>query len=150
MNIEAEIKKLYNCRLLRTQAECEEFDHILEKLADYTEEKMIRDLCMVFDDETHQEEVMFGLIHFIESFEMDKYLTEMAKALPDMVYKAREWARILNIRILNSETYRNEYVKVLMHMDSKVKTIVVDLLIDIKNDDPKRFAHTADELIGIL
>lgn len=35
-------------------------------------------------------------------------------------------------------------------MDSKVKTIVVDLLIDIKNDDPKRFAHTADELIGIL
>ncbi|MED4727186.1 hypothetical protein D1872_140150 [compost metagenome] len=46
MNIEAEIKKLYNCRLLRTQAECEEFDHILEKLADYTEEKMIRDLCV--------------------------------------------------------------------------------------------------------
>lgn len=31
MNIEAEIRTLYNCRLLRTQAECEEFDHIKER-----------------------------------------------------------------------------------------------------------------------
>lgn len=49
-----------------------------------------------------------------------------------------------------SGLYRRKNDTGLMRMDSKVKTIVVDLLIDIKNDDPKRFAHTADELIGIL
>ena len=32
---------------------------------------------------------MFGLVHFIEDFEMEKYLTEMPKALPKMVENAK-------------------------------------------------------------
>lgn len=46
-------------------------------------------MCIVFEDETQEEEVMFGLVHFIEDFEMEKYLTEMPKALPKMVENAK-------------------------------------------------------------
>jgi hypothetical protein len=90
MDIRSEVKRLYDCRLLRNQLECKEFDNLLEKLADCTNEKIIKDLCMVFDDETEEEEVMFGLVHLIEGFEMEKYLTEMPKALPKMIENAKE------------------------------------------------------------
>lgn len=147
MDIQSEIKKLYDCRLLRNELECEEFDAVLENIADYTDGSMIEDLCLVFDDETQEEEVMFGLLHLIESFERQQYLTEMSKALPKMMENASEWATILNIRILNNELYRMEYTKILAYMNSDVKLTVIGLLEEIIADDPQKFESVATEII---
>lgn len=150
MDIRSEVKRLYDCRLLRNQLECEEFDNLLEKLADCTDEKIIKDLCMVFDDETEEEEVMFGLVHFIEGFEMEKYLTEMPKALPKMIENAKEWAMVLNKRILNNDLYRSEYAKILVDMNDNIKLTVINLLNGIISDNPKRFENTANEILSQL
>ena len=96
-------------------------------------------MCIVFEDETQEEEVMFGLVHFIEDFEMGKYLTEMPKALPKMVESAKEWAMLLNIRILNNDLYRSEYAKVLVGMNHDIQLTIINLLNEIIADNPKRF-----------
>ncbi|EOO34104.1 Imm30 family immunity protein [Bacillus mycoides] len=150
MGSKSEIKRLYSCRFLKNQSECEEFDNVLENLADCDDEKLIKDLCIVFEDETQEEEVMFGLVHFIESFEMEKYLTEMPKALPKMVESAKEWAMLLNIRVLNNDLYRSKYAKILIGMNSDIKLTVINLLNEIIFDDPKRFEGVANEILSEL
>lgn len=150
MAIQSEIKKLYDCRLLENQFMCEAFDIGLENLANCTDEKMIKDVCIVFDDETEEEEIMFGLIHLIESFERDTYLTEMPKALPNMMGNAKEWAMRLNKRILNSEPDRIAYATKLMHMDEDIKSTVTHLLNEIIADNPQRFESAANEILNIL
>lgn len=150
MDSKSEIKRLYNCRFLKNQSECEEFDNVLENLADCDDEKLIKDLCMVFEDETQEEEVMFGLVHLIEDFEMGKYLTEMPKALPKMVENAKEWAMLLNKRILNNDLYRIEYAKILVGMNNDIKLTVINLLNEIIVDNPKRFESTAKEILSKL
>ena len=90
-------------------------------------------MCIVFEDETQEEEVMFGLVHFIEDFEMGKYLTEMPKSLQ------KEWAMLLNIRILNNDLYRSEYAKVLVGMNHDIQLTIINLLNEIIADNPKRF-----------
>ena len=150
MDYQYEVRRLYSCRFLKNQSECEEFDNILENLADCTDEKLIKELCIVFEDETQEEEVMFGLVHFIESFEMEKYLTEMPKTLPKMVGSAKEWAMLLNIRILNSDLCRSEYAKILVGMNHDIQLTVNNLLNEIIADDPKRFESTANEVLSQL
>ncbi|MCU5584370.1 Imm30 family immunity protein [Bacillus toyonensis] len=150
MDYQSEIKRLYSCRFLKNQSECEEFDSVLENLADCDDEKLIKELCIVFEDETQEEEVMFGLVHFIEDFEMGKYLTEMPKALPKMVENAKEWAMLLNIRILNNDLYRSEYAKILVGMNNDIKLTVINLLNEIISDDPKRFEGVANEILSEL
>ncbi|HDX9608715.1 TPA: hypothetical protein ROY11_005926, partial [Bacillus cereus] len=93
---------------------------------------------------------MFGLVHFIEDFEMEKYLTEMPKALPKMVENAKEWAMLLNIRILNNDLYRSEYAKILVGMNNDIKLTVINLLNEIISDDPKRFEGVANEILSEL
>ncbi|WP_242214101.1 Imm30 family immunity protein [Bacillus cereus group sp. BfR-BA-01383] len=150
MDSKSEIKRLYSCRFLKNQSECEEFDSVLENLADCDDEKLIKELCIVFEDETQEEEVMFGLVHFIEDFEMEKYLTEMPKALPKMLESAKEWAMLLNIRILNNDLYRSEYAKILVGMNNDIKLTVINLLNEIISDDPKRFEAVANEILSEL
>ncbi|ASI73557.1 Imm30 family immunity protein [Bacillus cereus] len=150
MDYQSEVKRLYSCRFLKNQSECEEFDSVLENLADCTDKELIQELCIVFEDETQAEEVMFGLVHFIESFEMEKYLTEMPKALPKMVESAKEWAMLLNIRILNNDLYRSEYAKVLVGMNHDIQLMIINLLNEIIADNPKRFESTANEVLSQL
>lgn len=150
MDISLEIKRLYDSRLLATQAEYEEFEDALENLADCTDRNIIRDLCMVFDDTTQDEEVMFGLVHLIEDFDMESYLTQMPTALPKMIENGKEWAMVLNKRILNSDLYRIEYTKTLKEMNHEIKSVVINLLGEIISDNPKRFERPANEVISNL
>ncbi|PEI85356.1 hypothetical protein CN679_24805 [Bacillus pseudomycoides] len=150
MDCKFEIKRLYSCRFLTNQSECEEFDNALENLADCDDEKLIKELCLVFEDETQEEEVMFGLVHLNESFEMGKYITEMLKALPKMVENAKEWAMLLNKRILNNDLYRIEYAKILVGMNRDIQLTAINLLNEIIADNPKKFESAANEVLSKL
>ena len=55
-----------------------------------------------------------------------------------MVENAKEWAMLLNIRILNNDLYRSEYAKILVGMNNDIKLTVINLN-EIISDDPKRF-----------
>lgn len=112
MNLYPGIARLYENRLLRTELECEQFDLALEGLAGDTEDVVIHQIFKVFDDDTEQEEVMFSLVHFVESLQMEMYLTQLLHSLPEMLEHARNWAIVLNERILNDDNYRKDYADI--------------------------------------
>ncbi|NLW48002.1 MAG: hypothetical protein GXY86_11795 [Firmicutes bacterium] len=148
MNIKDEIKKLQQNRLLKNEDEVINFEETIGNLLSLKDAKLIKDLCSGFDDSTNNHEVMFGLIHAIEEFEGEEGLLEMAKAIPDMLPHATDWAIILHYRILNDEPSRKLYAQVLNKVNLKAKSTIVMLLKKIKAEDPTRFETFVDQVLS--
>ncbi|SDL29126.1 Immunity protein 30 [Paenibacillus jilunlii] len=150
MNMYPGIAQLYHNRLLRTELECEAFDLALEGLAGDTEDAVIHQIFNVFDDDTEQEDVMFGLVHFVESYQMEMYLTQLLESLPDMLENARNWAIVLNQRILEDDLCRREYADIAAGMTPRIKRSLAFLLEEIKEDNPRLYERKVNAILGQL
>ncbi|MDF2904203.1 MAG: hypothetical protein K0S25_1841 [Bacillus sp. (in: firmicutes)] len=148
MNLNEEIQKLQKNRLLRNVNEVHDFEEAIQNIISLQDVNLVKDLCSGFDDQTNEHEVMFGLIHAIEEFEGEQGLFEMAKAIPDMLPHAKEWATILHYRILNHAPSRQLYAKVLTKINLRAKNIIVGILKEIKNEAPERFESNVNELFS--
>ncbi len=146
-DIKIELNRLKQNRLLRDKNEFDNFEEAIENLATVTDNWIIKELCEVFDDSTEDEEVMFGLIHLVEDFQGEEGLLETVKAIPNMIPNAKRWAKILNYRILNDDPSRMLYPKILKKLDKNTVKAVVDLLEEIKSEDPQQFKDFIDEIL---
>lgn len=140
------MNQLYSNRLLRDRQEIEKFEEGLEMLSEVIQEDDISELCGIFDDNTMDDEVMFGLIHLIEQFQGKGYLGCIAKYSPNM-NRAHNWAMVLNKRILNSQKYFEQYVEVIANIESKYQAPIMELLMDVKNDNPEKFGEKVNYIL---
>lgn len=147
MDIKSEIQRLQQNKLLRNSNEINAFELSIENIVSLKDVKLVKDLCRGFDDKTEDHGVMFGLVHAIEDFEGEEGLFEMATAIPSMLPHAKEWATILNYRILNHEPSRKSYIKVLSKVDSTIKDTIIGIIKEIKDEDPARFENSSNEVL---
>lgn len=143
------INRLYEIRLLKTQEECEEFDELLEIL-DNEQNIKLKNLFKVFDENTDEEGVMFGLVHFVESFEAEEYLKSLLNFLFDMPIHSVYWIEILVKRILNSSDYKAKLIDLVGNQDKKVKLQLADILYSIEQDNPAHFSIPVHEFLKKL
>lgn len=148
MNVKSEIKKLQQNKMLRNSDEINSFELAIKSIVSMNDVKLIKDLCSGFDDQTEDHEIMFGLVHAIESFDSEDGLLEMAKTIPSMLIHAKEWATILNYRVLNHEPSRKSYIKILSSVDPNVKNSIIELITEIRDEDPVRFEKVANEVLS--
>jgi hypothetical protein len=95
------VAKFY--RLMHTEEQVTNFENTLIYIAENPDEN---DLCayhLILDDQCQQPEVMFSLIHFLESFDMEKQITAFIEVVPQLMITTPEWTRIIHNRILNDE-----------------------------------------------
>jgi hypothetical protein len=88
-------------RLLRSVDEVARFEQTLEQLAENPDPADLPGLHLVLDDACEQPEVMFSLVHFLESFEVQAQVQAFIQVMPDLVQRAAEWAEILHSRLMN-------------------------------------------------
>lgn len=153
LDIKLYLNKLYDNRLLENETEIQIFEECLSKILYYGDVSVIPRLCLAFDDETEQYEIMFGLIHSIENLyknNMEKGLTLIAKSIPKIMNRGKEWAEILHYRILNHSRVRLTYGEILSQLDSPTRNVVIGLLIEIKNEDPDMFKESVDEIMSLI
>lgn len=150
MEIDKEIKKLIDSRLLETEEDVINFENSIEKIINLNDPTLIEELCKGFDDNTEDHEVMFGLIHAIEKFEPKIYLNELIKGLPNMIPDAKFWAKGLLKRILNHEDYRRMLPGVITEQRKDIFDLVVNLLNEINNDNPKKFSESCNYVLSEL
>ena len=150
MDVKTEILKLQDSRLLRNTLEVNDFESAIENIISLKDVKLIKDLCSGFDDQTEDHEVMFGLVHAIEDFAGEEGLLEMTNAIPSMLPHAKEWATILNYRILNHEPSKKLYTQVIKKVDAQVKNTIIQILKEIKAEDPARFEASANEILSAV
>ncbi|UTR15698.1 Imm30 family immunity protein [Salipaludibacillus sp. LMS25] len=152
MDVKAELKRVYTNRLLQSQKEMSEFEEALSNLIALGDVSIIDELCMAFDDDTEQHEIMFRLIHGIERLyrvDVEEGLYLIASVVPSVIDRAREWMEFLHYRILNHEQVRRVYGSMLSKLDDKRKEIVINLLKDIKSKDPAMFGDFVDEVLNM-
>ena len=57
---------------------------------------------------------MYGLLHFLESFDEKEQLQALIDVAPKLIVRAPDWTKILHYRILNDDSARALY-KELLH-----------------------------------
>lgn len=111
------------------------FENALTELAQNPQNLWLPELHLVLDDRCQQQEVMWDLIHFLESFDMKAQLLAFVKVLPEMMARAPEWTKILHYRICNDESARVLYQEILQDLNLEVGKIVESLKADISGND---------------
>lgn len=154
MNISDEVKILNENRLLRTNEEIEKFECAIENILSNKNYKDIKYLCTGFDDNTEDDEVMFGLIHAIESYDhladIKLTLKEFVDSIPNIHSHAKEWVKTMNKRILNDENSLDEYIKISENCSVESKLILIELMNEVKKDNPERFSQPVNKFLTYI
>ncbi|MBD1844055.1 hypothetical protein H6F89_11715 [Cyanobacteria bacterium FACHB-63] len=103
------IGRLASNRLMRSSDEAACFEQILEQLAQSPNPSDLPRLHLIFDDACEHPEVMFSLVHFLESFEVQQQVDAFIQVMPEMMKRAAEWTAILHSRIMNDEIARSVF-----------------------------------------
>ncbi|EIT87194.1 hypothetical protein A374_01509 [Fictibacillus macauensis ZFHKF-1] len=154
MDILVELTELKNNRLLRDESEVEQFEKSIENIVDMEDVNNIEILCQGFDDLTENDEVMFGLIHAIESYDQivssEISLKVLANSIPKMLPHAKEWLKILHKRILNHEPSRNIYKAIIPTLNNDIQKYIVSHLNSIKERNPSRFEESVNSILDFI
>ncbi|MCC3530426.1 MAG: hypothetical protein JGK21_20740 [Microcoleus sp. PH2017_22_RUC_O_B] len=115
-------------KLMRSPDEVTAFENALASVADRPQDEDLPDLHLILDDRCEQPEVMFGLIHFLESFDVSAQIQAFVTVIPQLMLVASEWTRILHNRILNDDDACRLYRDILHSLNSEEPSFVRQLL----------------------
>ena len=127
MDKKVHIQELIKARNLASQDECAMFENALSALWGKLEADDLDDVLKAFSDGTASDELMFSLVHLVEQNDGDEYMRKIALLTPDMD-GAKEWAKMLNRRILNSESLSERYRKIIDALDDSQKAKITAFL----------------------
>ncbi|MBQ2982996.1 MAG: hypothetical protein IJD58_12905 [Lachnospiraceae bacterium] len=142
------IQELYENRLLSSNEEFERFENSLNKMAEVIKEDDIFELCKVFDDNTRDDEMMFGLIHLIETFSSEKAFENTVLGVVNMMETAMNWAKIIIYRCLNDDFSKDMLKNAIIKADYQVNQSIVSLLYVIKQEDGEKFGSAIDYILN--
>ncbi|YAF97354.1 MAG: Imm30 family immunity protein [Nodularia sp. CChRGM 3473] len=115
-------------RLMKTEEQVAQFEQALSEIIDNPDEENLCAYHLILDDQCQHPEVMFGLIHFLESFDIEKQITAFIKTVPQLMINAPEWTRIIHNRILNDELACQIYYKLLHSANLNTPHFLYELL----------------------
>ncbi|MEH1788287.1 Imm30 family immunity protein [Nostoc sp.] len=115
-------------RLMQTQQQVTDFENALAEIADNPDEQNLSAYHLVLDDQCQQPEVMFSLIHFLESFDIEEQIAAFIKVVPQLMINAPEWTRIIHDRILNDDSACKAYHKLLQSANLNTPHFLYHLL----------------------
>ena len=128
------IKILQENRLMKTPQEINLFEETLEKLAKYPDDKDLKDLHLILDDNCEHPEIMFSLLHFLEDFEPQQQIQAFIEVIPQLMITAPEWTKIIHYRIMNDESACKLYHNTLELANQKTPHFLYQLLLEsVKN-----------------
>jgi hypothetical protein len=123
-------------------------DTALAPLMQHHDWRCIRPLLFSLDDAYQEDAGMFSIIHAVESFDDDIYVSEFLGALPQLWSRAPKWASIALMRGLNNEHTKDVIVRKLREVDSDVKQSVVRLCEKINERSPSFLNKTLPVLLA--
>jgi len=65
-----------------------------------------------------------------------------------MLLGAKDWAKIFIYRMLNSEPHREIMKNVLGELDETERLMFINVLLEIRNQEPEVFEKKIDEVLG--
>lgn len=146
--LEQSIKSLVEVVQKDNFGDVQAIDISLAKVMAFNDPSVIRPLMHLLEDSAQYDEAIFSIIHCIESFDDNVYITEFLKELPYLVTKSPRWASILLIRILNSVSARECITKKVYFSTPDIKAAVLWLIERINEMSPKFLEKTTGLMVA--
>ena len=127
---------------METFEDVQEFEKQVWDLAETKDPTILGKLMDLFDDRCDHPEVMYGLIHAIETYPDDIYVEGVLKKLPDGLKNYHEWYERLIYGILNSHNCRQLFRQ---HMHLADRNALLKLF-DIMEEESPHHAALIQEL----
>lgn len=103
-----------------------------------------------FDDEADDPEMMYEIIHAVESYFQEIGSELYLKILFDSLVEVSEyggiWMKLMIKRVLNSISCRNSAIYILKTCDLKTRDFLYTLLAEIKDENAVQFGTSVDHL----
>lgn len=144
--LEQAIKNLVKAAQIDNFGDVEAVDTALAEVKAFNDPSVIRPLIWLIEDSAQYDEAIFSIIHSIESFDDDVYISEVLKELPYLVHKSPKYASILFKRILNSDRARENLTEKLYSTSSEIKSAVL-YIIEIINKESSTFL---EKTVGVM
>ena len=146
MKKDALIEKMNANRFMRSRAEVVAFEDAMAELAKNLKNEYLPELHLVLDDECEHHEVMYGLIHFLESFDEKAQLQALIDVAPKLIVRGPNWIKTLHYRILNDDSARALYKELLHLANSENREIVYQLLKEIAANESPPLSSRAESV----
>lgn len=140
------IKKLQSYAKMQTQDDARSFDWLVYELASQQKPYVLDDLMDFFDDECEHPEVMYSLVHAIETFPDEIYLRGIIKNTFKLDGRI-EWFETLFYRVLNSPEY---YELLKKHVKVLPSNNRLDEVLDIIYQESKNHRAQVEELRALM
>ena len=101
------------------------FEEGVWKLAESQDEETFKNLIELFDDETPYPEVMFNLVHALESYPDEKYVCNLISNLNTGLIKSPEFYAGLFVAAINNKNC-------LSHIKKRISSIDETILINLQ------------------
>jgi len=107
------------------------FDELVQEAALDETECTIKALLESFDDKCPYDELMFSVIHAIESRDRLSYLSCLLSTLAETRHRAPKWSRILHTRIMNSPVVFESYLNLLQRSRESSRAALKSIFTEI-------------------
>ena len=144
------LQRLQSNRLMRSESEMRAFEAALEDIAADRDPALLPELHLVLDDNCHQHEVMFGLIHLLESFDVDAQLQAFLDVLPRLIEQASSWTRVLHFRILNDDEARPCYTRLVRRAGQSSHSCASAILMVIAREEEEPLRSAAVSVLRAM
>ena len=143
-NIEEKLKKYAR---FETEDDVARFDQLISQISEKRDPKYVPVLMEAFDDNTEFEEVMYSLVHAVESYPRQIYVPLLIKEIPYGLKSHPYWLERLVNRIFNDESYLRDFRKN-MHLIHKGEMIkLLDLVAQESEHHRKLCVELKEELL---
>lgn len=128
------------------------FEEALERLTKIELSKLdIIELMMILDDNNPHQEVLWGLLHFVEgSVDSKTFIQALVEGTPRLLKKAPEWTQLFYIRLLNNQETRSMLKAMLLNEKSDNFNVIFKIIREISINESSPLSDGANYVISIL
>ena len=144
------LRALRNSGMMRNASEIETYESNLETLSETFSDDDVAELLSTFEDDTENEEVMFGAVHLLETLSSEKAFGNLVKGTASLFRKSPEWAMTIIRRCLNDEVSVPALASALKKVDAETAEGFGKILEEIGKEDEERFGEAVGFLLRTL
>lgn len=145
---EQALKTLVEVTQIDNFGDVKAIDTTLAEVLAFNDPSAIRPLIRLIEDTAQHDEAIFSIIHSIESFDDDVYISEILKELPYLMHKSPRWASILFMRILNNDSTRECITEKVYFAIPEIKATVLFLIEKINEKNAKFLEKTVTIMVA--
>jgi len=130
------LDELLRASRMLTSEEVAAFDRTVQELSGLEfSNRELGVLFSIFADDTPHHEVVWGLLHLVETSDSEIFISALVQSAPYMRRAAPEWLETFICRLLNSDLHKDVLIACLKKMVSTKGAAEVVSLIEALKDD---------------